>query len=49
MGLKILRKVGIHILLKKNLEKKIILWILKGILPFKIHKITFFPENLKKY
>ena len=30
------------------LEKNIILCILKGILPFKMHKIIFFPENLKK-
>ena len=31
------------------LEKKntIILCILKGILPFKMHKIICFPENLK--
>ena len=28
--------------------KNIFLCILKGILPFKIHKIIFFPENLKK-
>ena len=25
-----------------------ILYILKGISPFKMHKIIFFPENLKK-
>ena len=30
------------------LEKNIILYILKGISPFKMHKILFFPENLKK-
>ena len=30
------------------LEKNIILCILKGILPFKMHKIIFFQENLKK-
>ena len=28
-------------------KKNIILCILKGILPFKMHKIIFFPENLK--
>ena len=31
------------------LEKNIILCILKGISPFKMHKIIFFPENLKKF
>ena len=30
------------------LEKNIILCILKGILPFKMHAIIYFPENLKK-
>ena len=30
------------------LEKNIILCILKGILPFKMHKIKYFLENLKK-
>ena len=30
------------------LEKILILCILKGISPFKMHKIIFFPENLKK-
>ena len=30
------------------LETNIILCILKGISPFKMHKIIFFPENLKK-
>ena len=30
------------------LEKNIILCILKGILPFKTHKIIFFPETLRK-
>ena len=29
-------------------KKYIILCILKGKLPFKMHKIIFFPENLKK-
>ena len=31
------------------LEKNIILCILKGILPFKMHKIIYFSENLKKF
>ena len=39
-GLKILDRVGTHYI--------IILGILKGILPFKMHKIIFFPENLEK-
>ena len=30
-------------------EKYIALCILKGILPFKMHKIIFFPDNLKKF
>ena len=30
------------------LEKNIILCILKGMLPFKMHKIIYFPENLLK-
>ena len=30
------------------LEKNTILCILKGILPFKMHKIIFFSENLTK-
>ena len=29
-------------------EKNIILCILKGKTPFKMHKIIFFPENFKK-
>ena len=45
-GLKILGRVGIHIFfLEKN---NTILCILKGEMPFKMHKIVFFPENLKK-
>ena len=33
-----------------TLKWEIILCILKGILPFKMHKIIlFFPENLKKF
>ena len=49
-GLKILGRVGTHIFFKKkNSEKKyIILCILIGVLPFRMHKIIFFPENLKK-
>ena len=38
-GLKILNRVSTHILY--------FLCILKGILPFKMHKIYFFPKNLK--
>ena len=30
------------------LEKNVLLCILKSISPFKMHKIKFFPENLKK-
>ena len=46
-GLKILGRVGTHfsygfISGKKNS------CILKGISPFKMHKIIYFPENLKK-
>ena len=41
--LKILGRVGTHFF---PLEKKVFLCILKGILPFKMHKIIFFPENL---
>ena len=45
MGLKILGRGGTHLFPGKN----IILCILKGILPFKMHKVIFFfPENLKK-
>ena len=45
-GLKIIGRVGIHIFCKKkNSEKNLILCILKGISPFKLHKISFFPEN----
>ena len=44
MGLKILGMVGIIF----SRKKYIILCILKGILPFKMHKIIFFWENLKK-
>ena len=47
MGLKIFGRVGTHIFyLFFFLEKNI---ILKGILPFKMHTIIFFPENLKKF
>ena len=44
-GLKILGRVATHIFL---LEKNIILCILKGISPFKMHKILFFLEYLEK-
>ena len=44
-GLKILGMVGTHFFSKKN----IVLCILKGISPFKMHKIIFFSENLKKF
>ena len=37
MGLKILGTVGTHIFFNFYLEKNIILCILKGILPFKMH------------
>ena len=49
-GLKILGRVGTHIFLNVFLmeKKNINLCILKGFLPFKIHKNIFFPENLKK-
>ena len=49
-GLKILGRVGLHIFfIIFFLEKDIILCILKGISPFKMHKIIYFPENLKKF
>ena len=49
-GLKILGRVGTHtfFLVMFFLGKNIILYILKGILPFEMHAIYFFPENLKK-
>ena len=51
-GLKILGRVGTHIFFLMFFfsgKKPIILSILEGILPFKMHKIIFFfPENLKK-
>ena len=50
IGLKSLGRIGIHIfffIYFFSLEKSIILCILKGISPFKMHRI-FFPENLKK-
>ena len=43
-GLKILGRIGTLFFLEKN----IILCILKGISPFKMYQILFFPENLKK-
>ena len=47
-GLKTLGRVGIHILNIFFLAKYIILCILKGNSPFKMHKKIFFSENLKK-
>ena len=47
-GLKILGTVGTHIYLSEKKTHTIILCILKGILPFKMHKIYIFPENPKK-
>ena len=49
-GLNILVRVGTHVFLLFFFSeiKFIILCILKYILPFKVHKIIFFPENLKK-
>ena len=44
-GLKILGRVGTHIFFS---GKNVILCILKGISPFKMHRIIFFLENLKK-
>ena len=44
-GLKNLGRGGTFFLKKKFLEKNKILCILKGILPFKMHKIIFFPET----
>ena len=43
MDLKLLDRVG-----QFFLETNIILCILKGISPFKMLKMIFFPENLKK-
>ena len=40
MGLKILGSVGTFFFLEKN-----ILCILKGEMPFKMHKIIFFPRK----
>ena len=49
MGLKILGRVGTKFfLIIFFLENNIILCILKGISPFKMHKIIFFLDNLKK-
>ena len=48
-GLKILGRVGTHIFLIISFSGKKYNFIhLIGILPFKMHKIIFFPENLKK-
>ena len=46
--LKILGRVGTIFLLFFWGGKNIILCILKGKTPFKMHKIIFFPENFKK-
>ena len=48
MGLKILGRVGTHIFFILFCRKNIILCILKGILPFKMHKNIFFSDNMKK-
>ena len=48
-GLKILGRVGTHIFLIIFFLGNIQFYaFLKAILPFKMHKIIFFPENLKK-
>ena len=48
-GLKILGRVGTHIFFFL-LEKNTILCVLKGILPFKMHKIIyFFSRKLEKF
>ena len=47
-GLKILGRVGTHINFFIFFFC-IILCILKGISPFKMHKIIFYPQNLKKF
>ena len=43
VGLQILGRVGTYIFFS---GKNIILCLLKGISPFKMHKIPFFPEKL---
>ena len=49
IGQKILGRVGTYIFFNFFFPgKNIILCILKGISPFKMHKMIFFPENLKK-
>ena len=45
-GLKVLGRVGTHIYF--FLEKKYNFMHFEGISPFKMHKIIFFPDNLKK-
>ena len=48
-GLKILGRVGTHVFFFFFLNFFfIILCILKGEMPFKMHKINFSPENMKK-
>ena len=49
-GLQILGRVGTHIFFYHFFfwKKYIILCILKSILPFKMHKIIYFPEKNEK-
>ena len=47
MGLKILGRIGTHIIIF-FLEKTIILCVLKGISPFKMHKIIYFYRKREK-
>ena len=47
--LKILGRVGTHIFLNYFFFwKNVILCFLKGISPFKMHKLYFFKKNMKK-
>ena len=50
MGLKILGRVGTHLLFFNYFFfwKKINFMHFERKMPFKMHKIIFFPENLKK-
>ena len=47
MGLKILGRIGTHNIFFSG-KKYIILCIFKGILPFKMNKIIYFPEKPEK-
>ena len=47
-GLRILGRVDTFFLIISFSRKTIILCILNGISPFKMYKIIFFPESLKK-